>query len=379
MRHPLRLYAGLAGALLLLGCTVRADESSAVPEGIKELAELSKSGKLFDAQQYKNVRGICSKVFEAKFKDEIKSAYGDDFEAINAWFEKQKDLKEEFYTAIDEKKDKVPQVLRIFHELWKKSPENVGKYSNLAIAVAVVWDDPRGGVYDYRGHQVRTKSTLPPSYGKMTPLECFQYFVEKQKDLKGKEAFDRLQLFPWEFLVYVVDHVTPVEERQWAIQKYVAKRPMIGKIYSDVESDKEMQRTHRQGSRLNGKHYNPPSILEVGGVCAMQADFAARVGKSIMVPAAYVGGESSFQGLHAWVMWVEVKSITAKKIDFSLESHGRYLGDNYYTGNLRDPQTGDKILDRDMERRLSSVALDRTGKRQAELGMSYYEEICKLR
>jgi hypothetical protein len=71
--------------------------------------------------------------------------------------------------------------------------------------------------------------------------------------------------------------------------------------------------------------------------------------------------------------------VNPKKIDFSLESWGRYLGDNYYIGTLHDPQTGQEILDRDMERRLSAVAIDRNGKRQAELGMKYYDDICKLR
>jgi hypothetical protein len=107
----------------------------------------------------------------------------------------------------------------------------------------------------------------------------------------------------------------------------------------------------------------------------MQADFAARVGKSIGVPAAYVGGQSQDLGLHAWVMWVEVKSATKSGVVFQLESWGRYRGDNYYTGELTDPQTGEQILDRDMERRLSAAAVDRTGKRQAELVMQFYQDV----
>jgi glycosyltransferase involved in cell wall biosynthesis len=42
-------------------------------------------------------------------------------------------------------------------------------------------------------------------------------------------------------------------------------------------------------------------IREHGGVCAMQADFAARVAKSLGVPAEYVGGEANSGGLHAWL------------------------------------------------------------------------------
>jgi len=376
LRYP-RLLVGLVGALLAAPLATAADELPVV-DSIKELAELSKNGKLFDKEQYRKVRSLCCKAFEERFPNEIKEAYGDDLEALNTWLEKQKEIKEEFYTAIDEKLDKIIDALRIFRDLWKKSPETVAKYANLAIAVAVVWDDPRA-LYDYRGHQARTKSILPSDYGKMTAVECFQFYVDHQKELKGKETIDRLQALPWEFLVYVVNDKTPVAEREWAIKNYLAKRPMIGRVYSEVAYDHEMLRTNNAVCKLSGHPYTLESIRAQGGVCAMQADFASRVGKSLLVPAAYVGGESAFQGLHAWVMWVEVKSATAAKLIFSLESHGRYLGDLYYTGTLRDPQTGQQILDRDMERRLSAVAIDRQGKRQAELGMRFYDEICDYR
>jgi hypothetical protein len=69
-------------------------------------------------------------------------------------------------------------------------------------------------------------------------------------------------------------------------------------------------------------------------------------------------------------MWVEVHNVTkGGKVTFTLESHGRYFGDQYYTGILRDPQTGEEILDRDMERRLGAVAKERDAKRQADLAM----------
>ena len=95
------------------------------------------------------------------------------------------------------------------------------------------------------------------------------------------------------------------------------------------------------------------------------------------MPAAFVGGESQQLGLHAWVMWVEVKAANKSAVNFTLESEGRYLGDHYYTGALLDPQTGVEILDRDMERRLSAAAKDRIGKRQAELVMEYYADVAE--
>jgi hypothetical protein len=345
---------------------------------IKELVEMTKTGKCFNKDEYRTVRGHCAKAFEERFESEIKSAFGEDYAAMTEWFAKRKDIKEEFYTAIDEKNDKVPAALKIFHSLWKKSPEAVAKNSNLAIAISVVWDDRRG-IYDYRGHQVRTKSILPSDYLSMTPETCFQDFIDRQRELQAKEGINRLQVLPWEFLIYVVDHMTPLDERKWASKNYVAKRPMVGKIYSDIVYDMEMLRTQNQVCKLNDKPYTLESILKHGGVCAMQADFAARVGKSIIVPAAYVGGESQFQGRHAWVMWVEVRGASTSSVNFTLESHGRYLGDHYYTGELRDPQSGQQILDRDMERRLSAVSQNRIGKRQAELIMEHYDTIVKER
>jgi hypothetical protein len=124
---------------------------------------------------------------------------------------------------------------------------------------------------------------------------------------------------------------------------------------------------------LTDKPYTLESIRKHGGVCAMQADFACRVAKSIGVPAAYVRGQGVGLEQHAWVMWVEVHGLNQGKINFTLESHGRYLIDQYYTGTLRDPQTAEQILDRDMERRLGVVALDRAGKRQADLAMRAFD------
>ena len=203
---------------------------------------------------------------------------------------------------------------------------------------------------------------MPESYSKVDAIDSFKFLIDNQKELLGSEKVNRLEKLPWEFLVYVVDHQTPFDERKWAMKKYIPRRPMIGKIYSDVQYDYEMLRTQSKTCKLGDKPYTLANILTYGGVCAVQADFSARLGKSIAVPAAYVGGESQFGELHAWVMWVEVRSVVAGKVNFTLESHGRYLGDDYYTGTLHDPQTMQQILDRDMERRLAAVASDRIGK-----------------
>jgi hypothetical protein len=364
-----RLACALAILVWAVGPALADDKTN---DWAQPLADLYSGGKLFDKGQYKAVRAAFTRAFELRHDKLLRAAYGPDFEALNEWLSSHADVMEDFYSALDERHDNLPAALRLFHDLWKKSPDDVAKYPNLAIATAVVWDDPRRGVYDYRGHQVRTHSTLPEAVMKFTGLDDFDYLVTHARQIQGKENGSRLQILPWEFLVYVVDHRTPADERDWALKNYIAKRPMIGKIYGEIEYDHEMLRTNSKVCKLAGEPYTLPSIRKHGGVCAMQADFAARVAKSLAVPAAYVGGEGVSGVLHAWVMWVEVHGAAKGQISFTLESHGRYRIDQYYTGHTIDPQTGEQILDRDMERRLWAVAHDRGGKRLADLLMRAY-------
>jgi hypothetical protein len=196
-------------------------------------------------------------------------------------------------------------------------------------------------------------------------VDNFQYLVDQEKRLQG-----RVKYLPWEFLVHVVNHKTPLDERQWALQHYLRNWSMIGRCYKHVEYDHDMLRENKP--HLEGKEYTLANLRRYGGVCAMQADFAGRVGKSLGVPAEYIWGQANNGVLHAWVMWVELKKVTKTQVLFTLESHGRYFVDQYYTGNLHDPQTGQPMLDRDMERRLWLAGSDRVGKRQADLAMRAY-------
>jgi hypothetical protein len=364
-----RLFA----ALVALVC---APATFAEDDPLKPILDLHKAGKLLNKADYPAVRAAAAAAFATRHADEIKEAFGDDHSALTDWLNKRKDIKEEFFSAIHETKDDIPAVLQTFKALWKADAAAVEKYSNLAIAVSVVWDAPRH-LYDYRPHQVRTKSILPETYMKFAALDEFKYHVGHAKEVQAKESASRLEMLPWEFLAYVVDHRTPVVEREWAVKNYLAKRPMLGKIYHEVKYDDEMLRTRSQVCALNDHDYTLQDIRKYGGVCAMQADFAARVGKSLAVPAAYIRGEAAGGERHAWVMWVEVRTMTKAKLEFSLESWGRYRVDNYYTGEVVDPQTGVEILDRDLERRLGAVATDRVGKRQADLVMEAYEGIAK--
>lgn len=322
--------------------------------------------KAFAKGEYKHVRAAFAKYFEAQHGQFIRDNLGEGAPELLEWLSKNVELKETLYTAIDAAAEDPVKVLGVLRELWKYDPAVVAKNDELAVAVSVVWDDPKGA-YDYRGHQVRTKSVLPDTVMKVGALDNFRYLLDRQAKLKGPQ-----QQLPWEFLVHVVNHRTPADERDWAVENYLKRRAGIGSIYKDIVYDTEMLKTQSKVCKLNGHPYTLPSIRKHGGVCAMQADFAARVAKALGVPAEYVGGEGNSGVLHAWVMWVEVRAVNRDAVTFTLESFGRYNIDQYYVGTLKDPQTARPTTDRELERKLTAVGNAPYHSRHADLLMRAY-------
>jgi hypothetical protein len=345
--------------------------ADAVADAEDAIAALHKSGALYDKNQYKTVRAAFAKLFEAKHADSIKEAYGEDFDALTKWLDAHPDLKQNFYTALDDRYDKVDRALSLFRTIWKKSPAELEKHPDLGIAVAVVWDDPRS-VYDYRQHQVRTKSKMPD--GLVDGLANFQYLVDNEKMMEG-----RLRYMPWEFLVYVVDHRTPLDERKWA-REYYQTHKTAKSWHQDVPYDHDMLKSEKEKlpnlkPKLADRDYTLKNLNRLGGVCAQQADFAARVAKNVGIPAVYCWGASSYRGLHAWWTYVTIQKASPDTFQFMLNSDGRFVGfekDAFYTGYVKDPHTGKDILDRDMERHLNMAGRDRVGKRLGTLVMRAY-------
>jgi len=322
--------------------------------------------KPFNKGEYKHVRKAFTHSFEMRYGPSLRAALSDDAAPLFEFLDANPEVKETLFTAIDPEVDDPTAAMNVFRDLWKADPDAVKSHDELAVAVAVVWDNPRA-VYDYRGHQVRTRSILPAGVMQVTALDNFKYALDHQTKLKGPQ-----QQLPWEFLIHTVNHRTPMNERDWAVANYLRRRSGIGTIYKEIAYDQIMLKTQSKVCKLNDKPYTLPSIRENGGVCAMQADFAARVAKSLGVPAEYVGGEANSGVLHAWVMWVEVKSVQKDTVTFSLESYGRYFGDHYYIGTLRDPKSGKEMTDRDLERQLTAIGNAPHNSRQADLLMRAY-------
>lgn len=336
---------------------------------VAAIMQLYDEDKLFRLDSYAELRKIFASRFARLHDADIKAAFGEDVAGMMTWLDEHEDIKEELFTAINPQHDNVQAALRIFKQLKDEHAEELVAHGELAIATCVTWDDERRGIYDYRGHQRRAKATLPDDA--LGAADNFIYMFSAKSYMQGRERF-----LPWEFQTLVVDHSTPLDERKWSLANYVQRRTMFGSCYKDVPYDHEMLETKSKSAKLNDKVYTLANLRQFGGVCAHQADYAARVGKSIGVPSAYVGGMGRFGGAgHAWVMWVELVKVTPAGITFSLESHGRYQDDNYYVGNLRDPHTGQQITDRQLEMRLHAVGISPHAKRHADRLMSAYTTV----
>ncbi len=333
---------------------------------LDQLETLHENGQLFRPRNYPVLRDLFAARFERDFAEIINGAIGADTE-FRKWLDAHPDWKNEFYTAIDPQVDDVARCLQLMQELYEDFPDHLESHRNLAIAVAITWDQP-DSVQTHRGPLRQAKAVAPDNPA--TAQQIFAHFLQSAPLMQG-----RAQWFPWEFLIHVVNHTTPIAQQQWALARYVNLRPMYGSCYKTVPYDTEMLDSGGKVGRIHGKIYTLENILKYGGVCAHQADFAARVGKCLGVPAAYVSGQSTYGESHAWVMWVEVKTVTAQSIVFSLESFGRYRGDKYYVGRLREPQSGKSMTDRQLELRLHMAGMDPLAKRQADWVMRVFEPL----
>ena len=339
----------------------RAAEASDGAEGDEIILQLYEKNKLLSKREYRTLRKVFAERFENGHREQIREKLGEKNGEMRQWLEEHVDIKQELYLAIDPEHDKVPEVLGLFKELKEGFPGKIESYASLAIAVSVVWDDQRRAIH--RSPCGQHQSVRPE--GEVGAVENFRYFVETEGVMQGRAAW-----LPWEFLVQMVNHRTPLEERGWALNFYLPKRVKFGKCYGDVPYDGKMLKG--ADPKLKGQPHTLPNLVQYGGVCTARADFAARVGKSIGVPALSVGGKSRYGEGHAWVMWVELGRVTRTGFTFSLESHGRFRGDRYYVGNLNDPHTGQPTTDRELELRLHTVGIDPIAKRQADLVMRSY-------
>jgi hypothetical protein len=267
-------------------------------------------------------------------------------EGLLEWFGENPEVQRAFWLAISPGHDDVKTAMNIIDSIRLAYPDKVVKYMHLAVAISVVWDTPRAVKFSQRNCIFAVKaeqfSAIPD------PMRVFYYFTD-DKNIK-KFLFKPDQLV-WPIMVHLVDFDVSYAESKWALDKFTKQKKNIGSTYQMVEYDHGKR--DRGVTKLGSNPYTLPNLLKFGGVCGDQAHFCSRVAKCLGIPAMKASGLSRYGGAgHAFTCF-----FVFKKKRPVLESTGRYFNDFYYTGNVFDPQTATRILDRTVAMMLDGASL----------------------
>ncbi len=239
---------------------------------------------------------------------------------------KKASLQKTFLKALHQE-DKQTLALEIFLSIASQHPEKIERYSSLAVAYAVVFDQsfPR----DWPHHQVSSKDVpFDPSL----PSKRFGDMVKAHT--ARKLEYDPSQLSVTE-LKFVIDHRLPSSELEWVRESVKYRRSSFGKIFSSIVYDRP--RLEAALFRWPYGSYSLASIQARGGICVDQAYFSSMAGKAKGIPTLTFVGQGSGGG-HAWFGFL--KNPGRWETDC-----GRYENQNYPVGNAIDPQRWKLITD----------------------------------
>ena len=237
------------------------------------------------------------------------------------WLLKTPDATESLLKSL-RPEDGARDVLRVWSRLAAEDDTVRGKYRELALAIALVFDKPFRPEWN--------SQTL-----EITPRERFDFYKEKNE--KGQLQAN-IHRYPASDLVWVVADPVPLSEMEWALRKVRLRQKNWGEAYGMIKYDMDKAVTGQAKEAYNG--YTFAEILEKGGICADRSYFAAYTARANGIPAAIIGGDGPLGG-HAWIRWMPTDDKWAES--------GRIGG--YAAGTTTDPQTGRSISEMEFVRR----------------------------
>jgi hypothetical protein len=230
--------------------------------------------------------------------------------AFLKWLCAHRGALEEFVATIQPSED-AGKVLRLWAQLWNADAKGRETYWRLALACALVFDQP---------------VTIHPqlAYGAVDMQERYAYFRRCADDNALCAPVAEMAAYE---LVWVVDAPVPNSELDWARRNVKYARSQWSQAYSSVAY--RMDRAMRGAEPY--KTYSLAEIKSKGGICGDQAYFAAVTAKANGIPAMAITGQGQ-RGGHAWFGY------KASAQQWNMNG-GRYAGDEYATGYTTDPQT----------------------------------------
>jgi hypothetical protein len=217
--------------------------------------------------------------------------------------------------------DKADRVIEVWRDIWSAEKDSQTQFLGLAIAIAVVFDEP---VFIDDAVYGKDAGAAPERETAVDPLARYQFYRDAERRGLLKARIGDMQ--PAE-LVWVVDAPVPASELVWAQKKMRLARVDWDKAYAMVQY--RMDKASGRSSIY--ARYTLDEIFKEGGICGDQAYFGAVTAKANGIPAMIISGQGE-RGGHAWFGYEK----TTK--DWNLEA-GRYSSDNYVSGTALDPQT----------------------------------------
>lgn len=260
-----------------------------------------------------------------KLRQEINGAP----EAAWNWLMTDQALTDEFFQNLSPRDD-AGRVICILDDIHQKAPDKFPAYNSLALAFALVWDNPP----PLKMHNQIGSASVPQDSS--TVAERFLFYVNSNE--KNILEWD-LRKLPAEHLEFVVDSAVSLDELSWAQKHVRARKGTYDTVFASIKYDERRLKTGVFTWPF--PIYSLAEIQKRGGICVDQAYFAALSGKANGIPTLFFDG-SGRRGDHAWFGYLKGKD----KWDMDC---GRYTYDKYATGFSRDPQTGQDITDHELD------------------------------
>ncbi|MBP7141543.1 MAG: hypothetical protein KBA71_06515 [Opitutaceae bacterium] len=227
--------------------------------------------------------------------------------------------------------DQVSRVFSILDRLHEKDPAAFERYSQLALAIALVYDvpPPPGWPHAQVGQSV-LRRRLP------SPWEAFDFFVKLDRQGKSLQRIASLHVGELRFLV---DLAAPFDELAWAQANVRVPLAQLAEVYSMIN----YRHDRADGGAFVWREpaYTLPGILLAGGICVDQAYFATQCAKARGVPTMIFRG-AGLDGRHAWFGYLDGRR------RWQLDA-GRPAGQKLVTGLAHDPQTWTDLTDHELK------------------------------
>lgn len=226
--------------------------------------------------------------------------------------------------------DCLPRVMAILQALREAEPRRFLQYQQLALAIAVVYDEPPP---QHWPHWQVSGEVLPRRLP--SPVDAFRFFADTDR---AGVSLHKLSTVSAAELKFLVDLAAPFSELVWAQRSVKFPLTDLVKCYEAVRY--RMDRVESGQYVWPERSYTLPDIYGKGGICVDQAYFSSQAGKARGVPTLLFSG-SGRDGRHAWFGYLG----SGQK--WVLDA-GRYAEQRFVTGVAYDPQSWMPLSDHEL-------------------------------